>query len=158
MSSVRHNERTKDVKASTCYRLPEPKDPRTGRRRPHVPSSKTNNVKDPRSTPDFLCRKLRQPSPPNSKTGQPAIPRFLGGGLALSVMSATRQWNHQVASSRPVKRHICRASESVKHYLQKSFIKARNGAPWPVSGPSHAIVKADPWYMHFTDQVRHRIL
>ena len=28
-------------------RYPEPEDPQTGRRRPHVPSSKTNNVKEP---------------------------------------------------------------------------------------------------------------
>jgi hypothetical protein len=46
MPTTKPKLRSRHLEASTCYRLPEPKDPRTGRRRPHVPSSKTNNVKE----------------------------------------------------------------------------------------------------------------
>jgi len=79
------------LKASTKYWLPEPKDPRTRRRRPHVPSSKTNNVKEPRA---------KTPAP-NSKAGQPAIPLFSVGDLAVrhvgdqAVRRAT-QWRRPV--------------------------------------------------------------
>ena len=51
----------------------EPEAPRMGRRRPHVPSSKTNNVKEP----------------PTILGGQPRHPVFYTGGL-LSVYVGDR--------------------------------------------------------------------
>ena len=57
----------KDVAIGLVNRSPEPKNPRTGRRRPHVPSSKTNDVKEPLN----IIRRTAMVSP--IYTGGPAI-------------------------------------------------------------------------------------
>ena len=81
---VKRNGYEGHIRHRLINRLPEPKDPRTGRRRPHVPSSKTNNVKEP----------------PKQTAGQPSFPGFYLGGLVARLCR------------RPVKCHSVAASPS----------------------------------------------
>ena len=81
---VKRNGYEGHIRHRLINRLPEPKDPRTGRRRPHVPSSKTNNVKEP----------------PKQTAGQPSFPGFYLGGLVARLCR------------RPVKSHSVAASPS----------------------------------------------
>ena len=86
-------------------RYTEPEDPRTGRRRPHVPSSKINNVKEP----------------PNKIGGQPMFPDLYISGDLLSVCAGDRWKRRLLAASPPVKRHIWRGAGPVNDFLHFYF-------------------------------------
>ena len=104
-------------------RYPEPEARRTGRRRPHVPSSKTDNVKEPPTTAEAT-----------KSGGQPSFPDFCFRGTCCPSMLATGRFCRLRRRSRPVKRPLEGASDSVNAFLQFCFKNFRNPRNSAVSG------------------------
>jgi hypothetical protein len=101
---------TKDMSdIGIINRLPEPKDPRTGRRRPHVPSSKTNNVKE-RLLP--TSDKIRRTT---------SVPRCCYRGTCCPSLLATNPKPlTSVSRSASVKRPLSTTPDSVKCFIRIS--------------------------------------
>ena len=95
-------------------RYPEPEARRTGRRRPHVPSSKPTMSKNHQLPPP-----RKNPEATNSG-GQPSSPILLPGDW-VSVYRGDRAKEPLKQRPRPVKRHIWRPLATVNGFFHISF-------------------------------------
>ena len=112
-------------------RLPEPKDPRTGRRRPHVPSSK------PTMSKNHQPKSHHQAKPSDKIRRTTNLPDFYLGGLGVRLC-----WRPSVLPSREdgaasVSGQIWSSRDSVKGgdrlFLAFAKIAPPHGLPGPVA-------------------------